>query len=409
MAVEDVQMGENSPGGRSPAGQGIPTFEISTPAPRGRYIDIMEDENSSRTLEKLRSEIIEMTREIDDLKALASRSEKRQVLIDSFHEELDKLQMQITGVSSEIPTKEAFVDIATAVVQGYDLKRDEEVRYIIEAFEKVKTETRECVDRAREEIQDSMDAGTAEITARTNKIVEGDSETRRKGLKRIDETLGATVSRVDGLQESIVRCRNEINGVKTMFADFRRHCDDCVPKEEYRKGLTTAEKALEGIRTRIKDLEVRTALKSDDVPAALRNTDEERQRVMIRREMDEVSSAVKAISQKLGDDDERMTRCLDKSNESIEKLRSAMRRIVEIVNSERQGNKELAIKVDRNEKAAAETEISYNQRIEKISAEIVEIRRDILDGIGNSRAAGDERKPRESFPISNPSSTCAAK
>ena len=247
MAVEDVQMGENSPGGRSPASRGIPTFEISTPAPRGRYIDVMED-NSSITLEKLRSEVTGMMREIDELKALASRSEKRQVLIDAFHEELDKLQMQITGVSSEVPTKEAFVDIASAVVQSYDLsqiesnkQRDEEVRYIMEAFEKVKTETRECVEAAREEIQDSMDAGTAEITARTNKIVEGESETRRKGLKRIDETLGATVSRVDGLQG----CRNEINGVKTMFADFRKHYDDCVPKEEYRRGLTTTERALE--------------------------------------------------------------------------------------------------------------------------------------------------------------------
>ena len=160
---------------------------------------------------------------------------------------------------------------------------------------------REYVEKAREEIQDSADASTAEITARTNKIVEGESETRRKGLKRVDETLGATVSRVDGLQESIIRCRNEINGVKTMFGDFRKHYDDCVPKEEYRNGLTTTEKALESIRTRVKDLEVRIALKSDDAPATLRSTEEERQKAEVRRELDEVSSAIKAVSQKLRD------------------------------------------------------------------------------------------------------------
>ena len=109
----------------------------------------MEDENPSRSLEKLRSEIANMAREIDDLKALASRSEKRQVLIDAFHEERDQLQRQITGMSSKIPRKEAFVDIAGAVVQSYDLsqiesnkKRDEEVSDIMEAFEKVKTRIR---------------------------------------------------------------------------------------------------------------------------------------------------------------------------------------------------------------------------------------------------------------------------
>ena len=138
---------------------------------------------------------------------------------------------------------------------------------------------------------------------------------------------------------------------------------------------------------------MRTTLKSDDVPAALRSSDEDRQKALIRRELDEVSSAIKAISQRLGDSDEKTTRSFDESRESVEKLRSAMRKIVEIVNSERQENKELAIKVDRNEKAAVETEISYNRRIETISAEIVEITRDIMDGIGNSRAAGDEKKP----------------
>ena len=265
MAVEDVQMVENSSGGRSPMDRDIPTFEIGTPAPQGRDLCTMEDESSSRTIEKLRGEVNGMMREIDDLKVLASKSEKRQILIDAFHEELDKLQMQIAGVSSQILSKETIVDISSAVVQGYGLSqiesnksRDEEVERIMNAFEKVKTETRECMDRAREEILDSVDAGTAEITARTNKIVENESEIRRKSFKRVDETLGATVSRVDGLQESTVRCRNELNGVKTMFADFRRHYDDCVPKEEYRKGLVVTERALESIRTRVKDLEVRT-------------------------------------------------------------------------------------------------------------------------------------------------------
>ena len=256
---------------------------------------------------------------------LANRSEKRQILIDAFHEELDKLQMQIAGVASEVLSKETIVDISSAVVQSYDLSqiesnknRDEEVERITDAFEKVKTETRECMDRVREEIQDSVDAGTAAITARTNKIVENESEIRRKSFKKVDETLGATVSRVDGLQESLIRCRNDFNGAKTMFADFRRHYDDGVPKEEYRKGLVSTEKALESIRTRVKDLEVRTTLRSDDIPAATRGTDEEKQRVIIRREIGEISSAIKAMSQRLGDNDERATNGTSENKESVE-------------------------------------------------------------------------------------------
>ena len=278
------------------------------------------------------------------------------------------------------------MDTSSAVVQGYDLSqiesnknRDEEVERIMDAFEKVKTETRECMDRVREEIQDSVDAGTAEITARTNKIVENEAEIRRKSFKKVDETLGATVSRVDGLQESITRCRNELNGVKTMFADFRRHYDDCVPKEEYRKGLVSTERALESIRTRVKDLEVRTTLRSDDVPSAVRSTDEEKLRVIIRREVHEISAAIKAMSQRLGDNDEKTTKGISENRESVERLRSARRKVVEIVNSERQGNKKLALKVDRNEKAAVETEIAINRKFEKVSADIIELRRDLVE------------------------------
>ena len=62
-----------------------------------------------------------------------------------------------------------------------------------------------------------------------NKAIEGESESRRRGLKRVDETLGMIASRVNGLQESITRCRNETSDVKTMFSDFRKHYDDCVP------------------------------------------------------------------------------------------------------------------------------------------------------------------------------------
>ena len=90
------------------------------------------------------------------------------------------------------------MDISSAVVQSYDLSqiesnknRDEEVERIMDAFEKVKTETRECMDRVREEIQDSVDAGTAEITARTNKIVENESEIRRKSSRRWTRRSGS--------------------------------------------------------------------------------------------------------------------------------------------------------------------------------------------------------------------------
>ena len=358
----------------------------------------MTDESSSRTIEELRGDVNGMMREIDDLKILAGRSEKRQILIDAFHDELDKLQMQIAGVSSRILSKETVVDISNAVVQSYDLsqiesnkKQDEEVERIMIAFEMVRTETRECMDRIREEIQDSVDAGTVEITARTSKIVENESEIRRKGFKRVDETLGATVSRVDGLQESTTRCRNELNDVKTMFADFRRHYDECVPKEEYRKGLVTTERALESIRTRIKHLEVRTTLRSDDVPSAARNMDEDRLRIIIKREIDEISSAIRTMSQRLGDNDERTTKGINENRESVERLRSAMRKVVEIVNSERQGNKELALKVDRNEKAAIEAEMAINRRFEKIAVEVKELRREVEVGSG-SRTVGDGRK-----------------
>ena len=70
-----------------------------------------------------------------------------------------------------------------------------------------------------------------------------------------------------------------------------------------------------------------------------------------------------------------------------------MRKVVEIVNSERQGNKELTLKVDRNEKAAVETEIAINRRFERVSAEIVELRRDFV-GSG-SRTVGDGKRPSD--------------
>ena len=208
-----------------------------------------------------------------------------------------------------------------------------------------------------------------------------------RGFKRVDETLGVLATGVDGLQESIVRCRNETNGVKTMF-----------PKEAYRGDHDMIEKALDSLRVRVKDLEVRTTLKSDDISSAQRGVSDERTKIQLRKEIAEASSAVKTIAQKLADDHEGMSKGLAESNAGVEKLRGAMRKIVEIINSERQEHRETAKIVGRNEKAAVETEISINRKFEKISGEIVELRRDLVEGItqtkltsGAKGSDGDEK------------------
>ena len=64
-------------------------------------------------------------------------------------------------------------------------------------------------------------------------------------------------------------------------------------REEYRSNHDTIEKAVDSLRVRIKDLEVRTTLKSDDVPSVQRSADDETTSGQIRREIAEVSAAVR--------------------------------------------------------------------------------------------------------------------
>ena len=82
-----------------------------------------------------------------------------------------------------------------------------------------------------------------------------------------------------------------------------------------------------------------------------------------------------------------MSRELGESNAGVEKLRRAMRKIVEVINSERQQHRETAKIVSRNERAAVETEISNNGKFEKVASEIVELRRDVIEGIAHARAS----------------------
>ena len=149
------------------------------------------------------------------------------------------------------------------------------------------------------------------------------------------------------------------------------------------------EKAL----VRVKDLEVRTTFKSDDVSSAQLGISDERTKIQLRREITEVSSAVKVIAQKVADDHDGMTKGLAGSNAGVEKLKGAMRKIVEIVNSERQEHRETTKVASRNEKAAVETEISMNRRFEKISGEIIELRRDLIEGSTQSKAASGAKGP----------------
>ena len=121
-----------------------------------------------------------------------------------------------------------------------------------------------------------------------------------------------------------------------MLSDFRRH----VPKEEYRGDHDAIEKVVDSLRERVKGVEVRTTLKSHDISSVQRNVDDERTRGQLKRKIADVSSAVRAIAQKLADDQESMSRELVESNAGVEKLKGAMRKIVEIVNSERQEHRE---------------------------------------------------------------------
>ena len=67
----------------------------------------------------------EIMRTVDDLREMVIKHEKRQVLVDSFDEEIDRLSVQVAGLSSSALTKEGVADIVFACVQGYDHSQTE--------------------------------------------------------------------------------------------------------------------------------------------------------------------------------------------------------------------------------------------------------------------------------------------
>ena len=119
MAVEDVQMDETSmwlgADGLSPTHQGAQIFEISTRSEKSRR------GHHGRTRRWRR-------REIDDLKAAVNKHTKRQVLVDSFHEELDQLSKQITGVTLENPRRRRLLTSLMRLFRGMICPRSRALR-----------------------------------------------------------------------------------------------------------------------------------------------------------------------------------------------------------------------------------------------------------------------------------------
>ena len=189
MAVEDVRMEGN---GSTPSHSGAQAFEISTPAQRNLDFSLMDDHNVTlgevtRHQRHLQEEISRIIRKVDEIKTTVVQHDRRQVLIDGLHEELDQLGRQMTEMSLEMLSKESVTDIEFACVQSFNLSQsesdkdgDEEVRGIAESFEKLKSETSATAETLREEFRNGIDACTSDVSARLAKVADSESSTRRK-------------------------------------------------------------------------------------------------------------------------------------------------------------------------------------------------------------------------------------
>ena len=126
--------------------------------------------------------------------------------------------------------KEQALDIVYTCVAGSKVSQDEfdqeqagKLARTIETVEGLAERITAMQDNGNRELKERIEKVSADMSTRIIKSSSTEAASRAHAVGKIGESVTVVASRVDGLQDSVVRCRSECARLSTIFSDIHRN------------------------------------------------------------------------------------------------------------------------------------------------------------------------------------------
>ena len=264
-------------------------IEIGTPVREvveGSPLDDRDDqgqirEEVMRDPEKVSEEIRHIMRVVEGLKTTVEGHERRQKVVDGMYDEIDKLGLQIAGLSprgSDISrieaieervgicertkvTEERATDIAHMCVTGsrvaqddFENEQSERLRKVVIDIEALAEKLNTIRGEWKVEIGERIKQVTTDLSTRIIRGTSSEAASRARQVGELGESVKVIASRVDGIQDTAARCKSECSKLHQLFSDLHRSIGDKISRDDSEAESRRMTSNLQDIREQLQGL-----------------------------------------------------------------------------------------------------------------------------------------------------------
>ena len=234
-----------------------------------------------RDPEKVYEEIRRIMRVVEELKTTVEGHERRQKVVDGMYEEIDKLGLQIAGLSprgSDISrieaieerigvcertkvTEERATDIAHMCVTSsrvaqddFENEQSERLRKVVTDIEALAGKLNAIRGEWRAEIGERIKEVTTDLSTRIIRGTSSEAASRARQVGELGESVKVIASRVDGIQDTAARCKSDCSKLHQLFSDLHRSIGNKISRDDSEAESRRATSSLQDIREQLQGL-----------------------------------------------------------------------------------------------------------------------------------------------------------
>ena len=167
-------------------------------------------------------------------------------------------------------------------------------------------------------------------------------------------------SRVDGLQDSVARCKSDCTKMHTLFSDLHSNLREKASREDSRAESKRVDSSLQDLREQLRSVGERLskcerhAGGSGDARTGTDIVIDRKARERISKECGDITRVVKLLATKMTEKDEVARKEIERASLGIERMRDATKRLTEIITRTREETSENSKMVERAVKIATD-------------------------------------------------------
>ena len=104
------------------------------------------------------------------------------------------------------------------------------------------------------ELKERIEKVSADLSTRIMRSNSTEAAARAHVIGKVGESVTVVASRVDGLQDSLVRCKSECTRLNTIFSDIHRNMGEKATREDCKASTERVDSSLQDLREQLRDV-----------------------------------------------------------------------------------------------------------------------------------------------------------